>query len=133
MADMQALICENQNLKEIIEVAKQISSSLDIDYILKNINYIMLGKFQSACSCYVLAKDIDDEMPVFHIFRGTKREIRDAVSIRTMSEAIDYFSTQELNQITFSEFAELCKNTEVVDEFAQFHPEFIIPLKAEKL
>ena len=34
MAEMQELITENQNLKEIIEVAKQISSSLDIDYIL---------------------------------------------------------------------------------------------------
>ena len=132
MAEMQDLITENQNLKEIIEVAKQISSSLDIDYILKNINYIMLGKFNSACSCYVLAKDIDDDSPVFHIFRGTKREIRDAAAIKTLSQAIDFFATQEFNQITFSQFAELCKDTTVSQELAQFHPEFIIPLKAEK-
>ena len=32
-------LVENQNLKEIIEVAKQISSGLEITYIIKNVNF----------------------------------------------------------------------------------------------
>ena len=61
---------EIQNLKEIIEVAKQISSGLELHYILKNVNYIVLSKFNPVFCGFILPQDIDDYSPIFYYTKG---------------------------------------------------------------
>ena len=46
MDELKNLKMQNQSLMEIVEVAKQITSDLDIKHIFKNINYVMRAKFQ---------------------------------------------------------------------------------------
>ena len=43
------LSIENQNLREVLEVAKQITAELDIKRITKNITYFVRSKFNTWC------------------------------------------------------------------------------------
>ena len=125
------LSLENQNLKEIIEVAKQISSSLEIGYILKNVNYIVTSKFNATYSCFILPRDIDDYSPIFHIFKGTVKEVYNP-QFDSIIPLIEFFDKQEFNQITFTQFSREFPNVLIVKEIEKLNPEFLIPLRSDK-
>ncbi len=122
---------ENQNLKEIIEVAKQISSGLNIDYIIKNVNYVMASKFSSNFTAFILQKDIDDFTPLIYLYKGTKKEIYSPL-FESILPLFDYFDKQEYNQIPFLQFCSDFHDQKIVDEIRKIYPEFIIPLKSDK-
>ncbi|HNZ27339.1 MAG TPA: GGDEF domain-containing protein [Spirochaetota bacterium] len=122
---------ETQNLKEIIEVAKQISSSLEISYILKNVNYIVMSKFNSLESCFVLPKDIDDYSPVFNIFRGNIKEIV-TPGFDSIAPLVDFFDKNEFNQINFPQFCKYFPDKKILKEIEKINPDFLIPLRSDK-
>ena len=63
------LVTENQNLREVLEVAKQITAELDIKRITKNITYFVRSKFNTWCS-FILPEDFDSDF-----FAWRKRNI----------------------------------------------------------
>jgi hypothetical protein len=69
----ETLNTENQNLKEVIEAAKQICSGLDMVSIIKNVNIALFSKFSCDFTYMILPKDEDDLTPVFYFYRGLKR------------------------------------------------------------
>jgi diguanylate cyclase (GGDEF)-like protein len=131
MSDLIVLQNENQNLKEIIELAKQISSGLDIGQIVKNVNMILYTKYQASCSAFIIQKDIDDLKPVYHLYRGSSRDNFEA-AFDSLIPLIEFFENEEYNQIYFSQFCESFNNKSIVEEFKRLDPEFLIPLRADK-
>ncbi|HOV13633.1 MAG TPA: GGDEF domain-containing protein [Spirochaetota bacterium] len=122
---------ENQNLKEIIEVAKQISSELNIDHIIKNVSFVMTSKFSATISAFILQKDIDDFTPMIYLYKSTKKEIF-TPNFPSILPLFEYFDKQEYNQIPFLQFCNDFEDKEIVDEIKKIYPEFIIPLKSDK-
>jgi diguanylate cyclase (GGDEF)-like protein len=116
---------------EIIEVAKQISSGLDIGYIIKNVNFVMISKYRSVFTAFILPYDIDDLSPAFHLYKGISREKYD-LKFKSIITLIDFFEKQECNQISFSQFALIFPDKIVLKEIGIINPEFIIPLRSDK-
>ncbi|HOJ63875.1 MAG TPA: GGDEF domain-containing protein [Spirochaetota bacterium] len=132
--DKQKLDIKNleiQNLKEIIEVAKQISSGLEINYILKNVNYIVLSKFNPFFCGFILPQDIDDYTPLFYLYRGTNKSVFN-LSFESILPLIDFFAKEEFNQISALQFYSSFPDVEIIEEIRKYNPEFIIPLKSDK-
>ncbi|OHD13825.1 MAG: hypothetical protein A2086_07560 [Spirochaetes bacterium GWD1_27_9] len=124
-------LVENQNLKEIIEVAKQISSGLEITYIIKNVNLVALSKFNAELSAFLLPKDIDDFSPNIHLYKGLKKE-KFELNFSSLIPLIDFFDKQEFNQISFSQFLENFPDQEIIKCIKTVSPEFLIPLRSDK-
>jgi diguanylate cyclase (GGDEF)-like protein len=127
----EEILDENQNLKEIIEVARQISSGLDIENILKSVNYILMSKFHQEFIAFILKKDIDDLTPIIYMFKGgfaEKIELHSA-SILTLTT---FFEDHEFNQISFDEFCIMYEDSKILKELSNYCPEFLIPLKSYK-
>ena len=114
--DKQKLDIKNleiQNLKEIIEVAKQISSGLEINYILKNVNYIVLSKFNPFFCGFILPQDIDDYTPLFYLYRGTNKSVFN-LSFESILPLIDFFAKEEFNQISALQFYSSFPDVEII-------------------
>jgi len=122
---------ENQNLKEIIEVAKQISAGMDVDYITKNVNMIISAKFDPKLKGFILQNDIDDLSPIFYYYtdKGMDKKKLKFNSIIPLNK---FFEEQEYNQITFSQFSKYFDHKNIVEELKKYSPEFIIPLRSYK-
>lgn len=131
MVDDISCSIENQNLKEIIEVAKQISSTLNIEHVIKNVSFIMTSKFNVAYSAIILQKDIDDLTPFVYFYKGTKKDVF-IPNFSSILPLFEYFDKQEYNQIPFLQFCSDFKDNEIIDELKKMYPEFIIPLRSDK-
>lgn len=131
MEELKALLCENQNLKEILEVAKQITSDLDFKRITKSINYFVKSRFDARFCLFILPAEIDDNKPLAYYYQGTvlKKEL---LAFASLSPLIEYFMKQEYNQISFSQFAKDFPDEGITKILGENKPEFLVPLKSDK-
>ena len=65
---------ENQDLKEIIEIAFQITAQLDIENVIKNVVWSFVSKFQMETVTVLLPGDMEESAPLVIFYRGVKRE-----------------------------------------------------------
>ncbi len=122
---------QNQNLNEIIEVAKQINSGLDINYIIKNVNMVMCSKFKPVITGFILQNDIDDFSPVFHMYKGIEFDKLE-LGFNSIAPLTQFFEKYEYNQITYDQFVKDLNKKSITEELKNFSPEFIIPLRSFK-
>ncbi len=122
---------ENEGLKEIIEVAKQINSGLDINHITKNVNLVINSKYNPSFVAFILQNDIDDPTPILHIYNGLRYENR-GIEFDSIHTLIKFFETQEFNQISFDQFCNSFNDDGILNSLKDFSPEFVIPLKSYK-
>ncbi len=132
MDEITKYISENQNLKELIEVAKHITSDLNIKKVIKNVIYYLFSKYSPESSAIIIPKDFDDDSPVLYYYEGiNKKDHR--LNFKSIEPLLDFFSKQEYNYITFEQFKKEFKHTDIIEELKALKPEFIVPMKSESL
>lgn len=130
MNNNQSVQFENQSLKEIIEIGKQITTGLDIRQIVKNVCYILNTKFDAEFSAFILPSDFDDFSPVSYLFEGRSRK-NWLLNFPLLTPLLNYFKEQEYNQISFKHFKADFKDRKIIKEIENNEPDFIIPLKSD--
>ena len=131
--ELQHLAMElgNQDLKEIIEVASQITAQLDIENIIKNVVLSVFAKFQTSTVTFLVPHDLDESRPVIYHYEGMKsRELE--LEIPTITAILSFLERDEYNQITFGYFSENFPDPQVVAQLATVQPDIIVPLRTDK-
>ncbi len=123
------LAIENQNLREVLEVAKQITAELDIKMITKNITYFVRSKFNTWCS-FILPKDFDSTLPIELIYEGPKLRQR-KMAFESLKPFFDFFQSAEYNQISFTQFSNDFPDKDIVNILKERDPDFFLPLRGE--
>jgi diguanylate cyclase (GGDEF)-like protein len=122
---------EIHDLKEIIEVAQQITTGLDIDFIIKSAVFSIVSKFNPECTGFIMQRDMDDLSPEYYLYRGNKR-IDETLDFDSIEELSSFFIDKEFNQITFDQFSELFPDKNIIQNLARYKPAFVIPIKSYK-
>ncbi len=122
---------ENQDLKEIIEIASQITAQLDIENIVKNVVWSFYAKFQCISVTFLLPKDIEDDLVRIIHYKGVEKTGLE-LSIPSIVSLIDFLDKDEYSQIPFSYFKENYTEFEVVKGFEKINTDFIVPLRTDK-
>lgn len=131
MNNLSELQIENQNLKEIIEVGKQITTGLNIKHIIKNVNYIISSKFNAEYVAFILPTDFDDFSPDSHFYNGINKIDWD-LKFPTLEPLLNYLKNQEFNQISYKQFHRDFQDPLILKEIAKNKPDFLLPLKTDK-
>src|SRR5512136_1842845 len=63
---------ENQDLKEVIEIAFQITAQLELENIAKNVAWSLASKYQPESVAFLLPGDAEDAPPRIVCYRGVK-------------------------------------------------------------
>jgi diguanylate cyclase (GGDEF)-like protein len=121
----------NQDLKEIIEIASQITAQLDVENIIKNVVLSFVAKFQSASVTCILPNELDENLPNLYHFKGLKQQKLD-LKISSLEPVLSFLGANEYNQITFAYFKENFKDKETVGKLEILHPDIIVPLRTDK-
>ena len=121
----------NQDLKEIIEIASQITAQLDVENIIKNVVLSFVAKFQSASVTCILPNELDENLPNLYHFKGLKQQKLD-LKISSLEPVLSFLGENEYNQITFAYFKENFKDKETIGKLEILHPDIIVPLRTDK-
>jgi diguanylate cyclase (GGDEF)-like protein len=121
----------NQDLKEIIEIASQITAQLDVENIIKNVVLSFIAKFQAATVTCILPNEFDENMPNLFHFKGLKQKKLE-LNISSLDPILSFLGENEYNQISFSYFKENFSDSQIVGEFEILHPDIIVPLRTDK-
>ncbi len=121
----------SQDLKEIIEVASQITAQLDVENVIRNVVLSLVAKFQSPTVTFLLPHDIDENRPVIYHFEGLKSQEL-ALALPSIGPMLSFLERDEYNQISFAYFRENFPDAEVVQELASIHPDMLLPLRTDK-
>ncbi len=121
---------ENQDLKEIIEIAIQITADLDVTNILKNVVWSIVAKFQTASLTFVFpVEDEENDTRLVH-YEGFKQ--KDISLDISSSSLISYFERVEFNEIRFKDFKENFPDSRVSKEIERLNIDYLVPLKTDK-
>jgi diguanylate cyclase (GGDEF)-like protein len=122
---------ENQDLKEILEIALQITAQLDLENIVKNVAWSLASKFQTDAVTFLLPGDIDEtEAQVFH-FRGTKKEEL-SLEIPSLAKVLAFLEKDEYSQIPFSYFRDNFQDRAFTEKLDSMKIDVMVPLRTDK-
>ena len=122
---------ENQDLKEIIEIATQITAELDIESIMKNVVWSIMARFRTESVTFIFP--LEDEAVKFKIihYEGLKKtDLK--TNLTTIDPVINYFEKVEYSQISYTEFYESFPDKRISRELKKIKTDFIIPLRTDK-
>jgi diguanylate cyclase (GGDEF)-like protein len=121
----------NQDLKEIIEIASQITAQLDVENIIKNVVLSFVAKFQAATVTCILPNELDERLPNLFHFNGLKQEKLD-LHISSLNSILSFLGQHEYNQISYAYFKDNFKDDPITRELEIVRPDIIVPLRTEK-
>ncbi|MEE8590961.1 MAG: GGDEF domain-containing protein [Spirochaetia bacterium] len=121
----------DQDLKEIIEIASQITAQLDVENIIKNVVLSFVAKFQAPTVTCILPNDLDENLPNLFHFKGLKQE-KLSLQLLSLGSVISFLEQDEYNQISFTYFKDNYKKPEVSKQLEVIHPDIIVPLRTDK-
>ena len=121
----------NQDLKEIIEIASQITAQLDVENIIKNVVLSFVAKFQVSSVTCILPNDLDENLPNLYHFKGLKQEKLE-LQIPALEAILSFLGENEYNQISFAYFKENFHDEQVVRQFEKIQPDILVPLRTDK-
>jgi diguanylate cyclase (GGDEF)-like protein len=122
---------DNQDLKEIIEIASQITAQLEVESIIKNVVLGLAAKFQSRSVTFVLPSEVDENLPVLYHFEGISLVDR-VLELPSMPTILSFLERHEYNQMSFAYFKEHFSDKAAVRSFETLEPEIILPIRTEK-
>ncbi|HUI71244.1 MAG TPA: sensor domain-containing diguanylate cyclase [Spirochaetia bacterium] len=122
---------ENQDLREIIEVAFQITAQLDIENIIKNVVWSFVSRFQNETVTVLLSGEVEDSVPLIIFYRGVKREEL-SLELASLSPILAFLDKNEYGQVSYSYFRDNFPDKAVVERFAQMGTNMIVPLRTDK-
>jgi diguanylate cyclase (GGDEF)-like protein len=122
---------ENQDLKEVIEIASQITAQLEVENIIKNVVLSLVAKFQSKSVTFLLPSDVDENVPVLYHFQGLKL-VNLPVELPSMDAILSFLEKHEYNQMSFGYFKENFPDQAAVRSLQNLEPEIILPIRTDK-
>jgi len=122
---------ENQDLKEILEVALQITNQLETENIVKTTVLSFVSKFQTATAILVLADDLDEASVQIYAFRGTAKEDLSS-PLPSLIPVLSFFSKEEYSQVSLASFSELYEDKTLIPQLSRLGTELLVPLRTEK-
>jgi two-component system cell cycle response regulator len=122
---------ENQDLKEIIEIAFQITAQLEVENVIKNVAWSFVSKFQTESVTFVLPGDIDETAVQIISYRGIKRE-EAGFTLPSIMPVLAFLDKDEYSQIPFSYFRDNYPDRAVVVRMEALAVDVIVPLRTDK-
>ncbi|MBA7478247.1 hypothetical protein ES707_13670 [subsurface metagenome] len=121
----------DQDLKEIIEIASQITAQLDVENIIKNVVLSFVAKFQAPTITCILPNDLDETLPNLLHFKGLKQEKLN-LQLPSLGSVLSFLEQDEYSQISFAYFKDNYKKPEVSKQLEAIKPDIIVPLRTDK-
>ena len=121
----------DQDLKEIIEIASQITAQLDVENIIKNVVLSFVAKFQAPTITCILPNDLDETLPNLLHFKGLKQEKLN-LQLPSLGSILSFLEQDEYSQISFAYFKDNYKKPEVSKQLEAIKPDIIVPLRTDK-
>jgi two-component system cell cycle response regulator len=122
---------ENQDLKEILEIALQITAQLDLENIVKNVAWSFVSKFKAETVTFLLPGDIDETATQIISYRGTKRETP-GIELPSLLSLLAFLEKEEYSQIQFSTFRDAYPDKGFVGLLGSLAVDMIVPLRTDK-
>jgi diguanylate cyclase (GGDEF)-like protein len=122
---------ENQDLKEIIEIAFQITAQLEIENIIKNVVWSFVSRFQCETVTVVLPADSDENAVQVVSYRGLKKEDL-GLALPALQPLLTFLDKDEYSQVPFGYLRESFPDREIVDRLAALAVDIVVPLRTDK-
>jgi len=122
---------ENQDLKEILEIAFQITAQLEIENVIKNVVWSLVSKFQAETVTIALPGEIDETAVQVVMYRGAKKE-DPPIALPSIQPVLAFLDKDEYSQIAFSYFRDNFPDEIMVKRFADLGVDMIVPLRTDK-
>lgn len=122
---------ENQDLKEILEIAFQISAQLDVDNVIQNVVWCLVSKFQLETVIAALPGESDENAVQVFTYRGLRRE-ETGIVLPSLVPVFAFLDKDEYSQIPFSYFRDNFPDRELVQRLELLAVDVIVPLRTDK-
>jgi hypothetical protein len=122
---------DNQDLKEIIAIAWQITAQLEVESIIKNAVLALAAKFRCKSVTFVLPSDVDESIAVLSHFEGINL-VDKSLDLPSMTTVLSFLERHEYNQMSFGYFKEHFPDKAAVRSFGTLEPEIILPIRTDK-
>jgi diguanylate cyclase (GGDEF)-like protein len=122
---------ENQDLKEIIEIAFQITAQLEVDNIVKNVAWSLASKFTSESVTFLLPGEAEDAPPRVVCYRGVRLE-EAPPELPPIAEMLAFLEKDEYSQMTFQYFSENFADRSLAAAIEGLAGGMIVPLRTDK-
>jgi diguanylate cyclase (GGDEF)-like protein len=122
---------ENQDLKEILEIAFQITAQLEIENVIKNVVWSFVSKFQTETVTVAMPGEIDESSVSVITYRGLKKE-ESAATLPSILPMLAFLDKDEYSQIPFSYFRDNFPDKAMVQSLAELSTDVIVPLRTDK-
>jgi diguanylate cyclase (GGDEF)-like protein len=122
---------ENQDLKEILEIAFQITAQLDVDNVIKNLVWSLVAKFQTGTVTIALPGEIDETTVQIFSYKGLKKEELGA-TLPSVQPLLAFLDKDEYSQIPFSYLCDNYPDKVMVDSLAALATDVVVPLRTDK-
>jgi diguanylate cyclase (GGDEF)-like protein len=122
---------ENQDLKEIIEIAFQITAQLELENIAKNVAWSFTSKFQPESVTFLLPDDAEDAPPRVVCYRGIKLE-EAPPPVPPIAAMLAFLEKDEYSQVSFQYFRENYADAAFVNALEGLASGMIVPLRTDK-
>ena len=122
---------ENQDLREIIEIAFQITAQLEIENVIKNVVWSFISRFQTETVTVALPGEMDETSVQVFSYRGLKKEDL-GLSLPSIQPLLTFLDKDEYSQVPFSYLKESFPDKDVVERIAKLNIDVIVPLRTDK-
>ncbi len=129
--DEMSVELDNQDLKEIIEIASQITAQLDIDSIVKYVIWSFHAKVKIETVTFILAEDLEEgQLRVIHYVGLQPVDL--ALEPHAVFQMIQDLDKQEYSQISMASFEESSPGAPILDSLRELQIDFIVPVRTDK-
>jgi diguanylate cyclase (GGDEF)-like protein len=122
---------ENQDLKEILEIAFQITAQLEIETIIKNVVWSFVSKFQIETVTVLLPGAADDSVVQVVSYRGLKKEDL-GFTLPSLGPLLAFLEKDEYSQIPFSYLRDTFSDAQTVSRLADLGVDMLVPLRTDR-
>jgi diguanylate cyclase (GGDEF)-like protein len=122
---------ENQDLKEILEIAFQITGQLEIENVIKNVIWSLVSRFQLPTATAALPGDIDETTVQVFTYKGLKRD-ENAITLPSILPVLSFFDKDEYSQVPFTYFSESYGDKDMVRRLGELPIDVMVPFRTDK-
>ncbi len=122
---------ENQDLKEVLEIAFQITAQLEVENIIQNVVWSLVSKFQLDAVTVAMSGDTDEGAALVFSYKGLRKEEPPAC-LPSLVPVLAFLDKDEYSQIAFSWFRDNFADREMVKRLEQLAVDVIVPLRTDK-
>ena len=122
---------ENQDLKEILEIAFQITAQLEVENVIQNVAWSLVSKFQLETVTAALPGEIDDSAVQVTTYKGLRKE-ETAVKLPSLLPVLAFLDKNEYSQIPFGYFRDNFPDRDMVARLEKLPVDMMVPLRTDK-